>query len=297
MIVLINSQILLSSIWQIWQDLKLGTIALVIIIIVVILSLGFINFENLFKQDVRENLARVDRLPNEILTEAEIEHLPELVRRYLKYANVIDKPKVKSIRVVFQGKMRDRGKDFFSFNSEQYNFFDEPTRLFFMKGKIAGLTVPGYHRYVNTKATMDIKLFGLFSIVRQSGEILDKTETVTLFNDMCLFAPATLIDRRIQWQEIDRHSVRATFTNGEITITAILYFNDRGQLINFRSDDRTAIADMKQYPFFTPISDYQNINSINIMSRGEAVWGYPDGDFTYGKFALKDIKYNLITND
>lgn len=42
---------------------------------------------------------------------------------------------------------------------------------------------------------------------------MDKTETVTLFNDMCLMAPATLIDRRIQWQEIDRNSVKATFIN------------------------------------------------------------------------------------
>jgi hypothetical protein len=29
------------------------------------------------------------------------------------------------------------------------------------------------------------------------------------------------------------------------------------------------------------------------MSRGEAIWGYPDGDFTYGKFVLKELKYNL----
>jgi hypothetical protein len=50
---------------------------------------------------------------------------------------------------------------------------------------------------------------------------------------------------------------------------------------------------MKQYPFFTPVSDYQKIDGINIMSRGDAVWGYPDGNFTYGKFLLKDINYNL----
>jgi hypothetical protein len=77
-----------------------------------------------------------------------------------------------------------------------------------------------------------------------------------------------------------------------ITITAILYFNDQGQLINFRSDDRTAINDMKQYPFFTPAADYQNINGINVMTHGETIWGYPDGNFTYGKFVLKDIQYN-----
>ena len=122
---------------------------------------------------------------------------------------------------------------------------------------------------------------------------MNKAETVTLFNDMCLLAPATLIDKRIQWQLIDSNSVKATFTNQGMTISAMLYFNDRGQIIDFVSNDRTAISDMKQYPFSTPVSDYQNINGINIMSRGDAIWHYPDGKFTYGKFVLKNIEYNL----
>lgn len=282
-----------ALIFTVWQDAKFGTIPNLIIIIVAILSLGITNFENSFQQDVREHLMRTNRLPTDLLTETDLQPLPDSVQRYLRYANVINKPKVKNVRIIFEGKMRDKGKDFFPFTSEQYNFFDRPTRLFFMKAQMFGLTVPGYHKYSDAQATMDIRLFGLFPIVQQSGKIMDKTETVTLFNDMCLMAPATLIDRRIQWQEIDRNSARAIFTNQGITISAILYFNNRGQLINFKSDDRTAISEMKQYPFFTPISDYQNINGINIMSRGETVWGYPDGNFTYGKFVLKDIDYNL----
>ena len=99
--------------------------------------------------------------------------------------------------------MREKGKDWFKATSVQYNFFDEPTRLFFMKGKMFGMTVPGYHRYVEANATMDIRLFGLFPIVKQSGDIMNKAETVTLFNDMCLMVPATLIDKRIQWEPID----------------------------------------------------------------------------------------------
>jgi hypothetical protein len=286
----IVSQVLILIVWQ---DAKFGTIPNLIIIAVAILSLGITNFENTFHQDVRENITRTNRLSTELLTKSDLLPLPESVQRYLRYVDVINKPKVKNVRIVFEGTMRDKGKDFFPFRSEQYNFFDNPTRLFFMKGQMFGLTVPGYHKYSDAKATMDIRLFGLFPIVQQSGKIMDKTETVTLFNDMCLMAPATLIDKRIQWQEIDRNSARAIFTNQGITISAILYFNDRGQLINFRSDDRTAITDMKQYPFFTPVTDYQNINGINIMKYGEAVWGYPDGNFTYGKFALKDIEYNF----
>jgi hypothetical protein len=257
------------------------------------LRLGTIFFENCFKKDVKYNLQRTNALSTEMLTEADLQSLPEPVKHYLRYAGVLNKPKVKNVRIVFDGEMRDKGRDWFPFHSEQYNFFDEPTRLFFMKAKMFGLTVLGYHKYSTATAMMDIRLFGLFPVVKQSGETMDKAETVTLFDDMCLMAPATLIDKRIQWQEIDNTSTKATFTNAGITITAILYFNEQGQLIDFTSDDRTAITDMKQYRFSTPAIDYKNINGINIMTRGETIWHYPDGNFTYGKFVLKEIEYNL----
>jgi len=108
-----------------------------------------------------------------------------------------------------------------------------------------------------------------------------------------LMAPATLIDSRIQWEAIDGASAKATFTNQGVSISAILYFNEKGQLVDFVSDDRYAVADMKQYRFSTPAGNYKNFNGYNIMSYGEAIWHYPDGKFTYGKFNLQSVEYNV----
>jgi len=282
----IISQILIFSVWQ---DAKFGTIVNIVILVVAILSWGSIRFENSYKNLVKENLLRTNILKTDILTDADLLPLPEPVQRYLKYAGVVNKPKVKNVKVVFDGQMREKGKDYFPFASEQFNFFDEPTRLFFMKGKIFGVNFLGYHKYSNGKAIMDIRFFGLFAIVKKSGDIMDKAETVTLFNDMCLLAPATLIDKRIQWEIINDTLVKATFTNKKISIKAILYFNQQGQLVNFISNDR----DMNQYPFLTPVSEYKIINGYNLMSKAETVWDYTDGKFTYGKFILKDIEYNI----
>jgi hypothetical protein len=276
-----------------WKDARFGTIANLLILIAAILSWGSSHFENTFRKDVKDNLMRSNSLAVEMLSETDIQHLPHPVQKYLKYAGVVNKPKVKNVQIVFDGQMREKGKDYFLFTSEQYNFFDEPTRLFFMKAKMFGVIVPGYHRYNNRRASMDIRFFGLFPLVQKTGDAMNKTETVTLFNDMCLLAPATLIDKRIKWQPIDNNSVKAVFTNHDITISAILYFNTQGQLTDFISNDRTAVSDMKSYPFSTPVHGYKNINGFNLMSAGDAVWHYPDGDFTYGKFILKDIRYNL----
>lgn len=122
---------------------------------------------------------------------------------------------------------------------------------------------------------------------------MNKAETVTFFNDMCLLAPATLIDKRIVWEAIDKNSAKAIFTNHGISISAILYFNEQGQLINFLSNDRTEVNTMKSYPFTTPVHSYKNINDYNLFNEGDAIWQYPDGEFVYGKFKLKDVEYNV----
>jgi len=282
----IISQIL---IFTVWQDAKFGTIANVIILVAIVLNWGSYQFEKGYQKDVKENLQRTNMLTTDLLIEPDVLPLPEPVQRYLKYTGVVNKPKPKNMRIVFEGQMRQKGKGFFPFICEQYNSFDEPTRLFFMKAKMKGFTVPGYHKYSNATALMDIRLFGLFPVVQKSGKDMDKAETVTLFNDMCLMAPATLVDKRITWQAIDSNSAKATFTNHAITITAILYFNKQGQLVNFISNDR----DVNHYPFSTPVSNYKTINGINIMTYGETIWYYPDGEFVYGKFNLKEVEYNV----
>jgi hypothetical protein len=284
------SQILIITVWK---DAKFGTIANVIVLLVAIAAWSSQQFEATFVKDVKSHLLKASTIQTDLLTEADIVSLPMPIKKYIRYAGAINKPKVKNMKIVFDGEMRDKGKDFFKFTSVQYNFFDDPTRLFFMKAKMYGVPVPGYHCYQNATATMQIKLLGLFNVVNVKGNEMNKAETVTLFNDMCLMAPASLIDKRIEWTAIDSLSTKATFANGINKITATLYFNEQGQLINFTSDDRYAITDMKKYRFSTPVKDYVDKGGRKIMSYGETIWHYPDGEFVYGKFTLKSIEYNV----
>lgn len=285
----IISQFLIISTWQ---DAKFGSIANAIVLLIAILAIASHNFEKQYTKDVKKHLSETRIIQTDLLTEGDIKHLPLPVQKYLRYCNVLDKPKVKNFRVVFDGQMREKGKDWFTFQSIQYNFIENPTRLFFMKAKMFGAPVLGYHCYQNKKATMQIKLLGLFDLVNIKGTEMNKAETVTVFNDLCLMAPAGLIDKRIEWTLIDSLCAKANYTNELNKISAILYFNEAGQLINFTSDDRYAI-DMKQYRFSTPVKEYVKIDGRNIWKYGDATWHYPEGEFVYGKFTLKNIEYNV----
>lgn len=289
-IAVIISQILIFSVWK---DAKIGTILNIIILFIIVSTWSIIQFENKFKNDIKRQMAETNLSKNDLLLETDIGSLPLPVQKYIRYVGAIGKPKPKNMKIVFDGEMREKGKDFFKFTSTQYNFFNNPARLFFMKASMLGTVVPGYHCYQNGTASMQVKLFGLFNVVNIKGNELNKAETVTLFNDMCLAAPATLIDKRIEWILIDDFSAKAFFTNGNIKIAATLYFNFKGQLINFISDDRYAVKEKTQIRFSTPVKNYTLLNGRQIMQYGEAVWHYPEGEFVYGKFNLRSIEYNV----
>lgn len=262
-------------------------------IVLAIIFWGLRKFEAQFEEDVKNKIISSAEESNVLLMEADIQHLPSTVQKYLKYVGAVNKPKIRNFSIEFEGEMRDKGKDWFKFKSVQYNFITNPSRQFFMKAKMFGVPVLGYHNYQNVTASMDIRLFGLLAVVQAKGDELNMAETVTVFNDLCMFAPAALVDKKTQWETIDELSVKATFVNGSQKISAILLFNELGQLINFISDDRYAVSDMKRYRFSTPINNYKVINNQNIPTYGEAVWHYPDGEFVYGKFNLKKIDYNV----
>ena len=232
-----------------------------------------------------------------LLSEQETTNLPNCVKKYLAYTGAIGKSKPQNVFIEFDADMyRKPGDKPMKSHSVQYNFYGEYSRLFLMKASKMGIPFRAMHLYRNNQASFQVKIANLFKVVDISGEELTKAETVTLLNDMCIFVPGSLVDNRITWAEIDSLSTKVILTNGMFVVSAILYFSESGELINFISDDRYALQDdgtMKQVRWETPISEYKEFEGRKIPTLGKAIWKYPEGDFTYGVFKLRSIKYNV----
>lgn len=255
------------------------------------------DIKRAYNAEVQKEMEHTASSEKDILTEEDIKHLPEPVQKYIRYSNSLEKEKIRNFRVVFEGEFRtDPNKDWGSMRSLQYTDLVDTTRLFFMQMKMFGLPVTGLHKYANAKATMLAKVAGLITVVDGKGPEMNEGETVTVFNDMCMLAPGSLIDKRIEWQTIDPSTVKAVFNNNGIKISAILYFNDKGELINFVSEDRCYSPTGKTYQKFTwstPTNEYKEYNGIRISSGGEAVWTFPEGEYSYGRISIKEIEYNV----
>jgi len=280
-----------------WQETKFGTIVNILIVFVSIVGIFHLNFKNTYKNEVTSSLEQINQTHEDILKKEDIAHLPELVQKYLHYTGAVGKPKVRNFKIDFLGKIRSyEKKEWMDLSSEQYNFMPTTTRLFFLDATKNQLPVSGFHRFKNGEAIMDIRLLSMFKVQYMEGAEMNISETVTFFNDMCCMAPAALIDERIQWLATEGNKVKASFTDNEITVSAWLHFNEKGELVNFVSEDRYAASDKgssTKLKWSTPLRDYKLINGYKLASYAEAIYTYPDGDFTYATFSLKHIALNV----
>ena len=282
-----------------WPDAKFGALANLIALLGVVFGFvgqGPVSLLAAYDRDVDRGLARFT--PGEPITDAELAHLPAPVQQYLRRNGVIGQPRVRNFRARMHGRIRN-GPDarWMPLTAEQYNFVDEPARLFYLNASMLLIPVQGYHRYVGPSATMHVKAAALVPVVDVSGDEMNQGETVTMFNDMCVMAPATLIDAAIAWEPVDARTARASFTNAGQTIRAELSFNEGGELTNFWSDDRYQTSpdgkSVKKVRWSTPLDGYRSFGPVRLASGGEARWHEPGTDYAYIELTLDDVQYNL----
>ncbi len=225
-----------------------------------------------------------------VVTEASLSALPAPVQRYIRQSGALGKPRPASLTVTYDAQMFSKpGAAAMTGMAVQYDRFDPPKRLFYMPSSMFGLPVKVLHDYDGAAATMRVRLAALFSVVDAKGEAFSRAETVTLLNDLCLFAPGWLTDPRLTWTSVDDRSADVSFRNGPHTVTARLIFNEADELVNFTSKDRGSVdakGAILVRPWSTPVGSYRAMGQQRLLSHGEAVWNDPDGDFTYGKFTV-----------
>ena len=282
-----------------WSDAKAGTLANVALLGAVVYGWASQGPRGARAEYRRRSANALCALNSaELVTETDLARLPALVAAYVRQSGAVGRPRVLAFHAVFHGRIRGGpAKPWMTFTGEQVNTYGpQPGRLFLMDAELLGLPVEVLHAFEAGAATMRVRALSLFTMVDASGPEMDRAETVTIFNDLCILAPAALVDAPIVWHVLDDHHVRGTYTYGAITITAELVFNDDHELVDFVSDDRTATStDGKTFTpqrWSTPISGYRALGPWRLGTVGEGHWHAPEGEFAYLEFHLDNIIYN-----
>jgi hypothetical protein len=276
-----------------------------LLMVPVIVAWGMRGSRSLRARFVREvaQRARASTVTHPVVVEADLATLPSAVQRYLRATGTVGRPRPRAYRLTFAGRIRGGPEEpWMPFTAEQYSSVAEPVRLFYMRASRGGVPVAVFHRYAGGVASMQVKLAGLFTVSDAHGPEMNRSETVTVFNDMCLLAPATLLDPRITWRQRDARSAEATFAVGNQSIAATLTFDEHGFLRNFESSDRSrAAADGRSFtllPFLTPVREHGTFDGIVLARTAEAQWRLPDGQaFTYAEFTLVSATFTPASID
>lgn len=288
-----------------WSDAKAGTAANVLLLVAALHGLaaeGPWGLRARYRHRAGEALAQARQSAQRsapVVSPDDLRHLPAPVAGYVAATGSIGQPRVCGFRARIHGRIRG-GADqpWMTWTGEQVNTFGpQPARLFFMDATMRGLPADVFHTYVGSSARMRARVCSMLNVLDASGPDMTRAETVTLLNDLCVLAPAALVDAPISWTPVGDHRARATFTNAGHTVSAELVFDDAHQLVDFVSDDRLrASADGKTFArqrWSTPLEGYRSFGTRRLGTIGRGRW-HPDGPeptFDYLEFHVDDISY------
>lgn len=278
------------------REARFGTVANVLVLVAVVFGAATWSFRREHQRVVDAAMRRASTIPEHIVTDNDLLRLPPPIQRYLRAAGAVGAARPRSMTMTFTGTIRSKDGPWMPFTSTQVNTLDMPVRTFWMDAVMKGLPTKGLHNYINGSATMRIRLLGAIPVFDVLGPELDTAETVTWFNDLCLYAPGALTDPRITWLAIDDRTAEATFEHKGIRISAVLVFDANDLLVDFISEDRYYLMPdgrMVRKRFSTPASDHRAVNGLRLPHHGETAWYLEEGPFTYGRFDLTSLQYDV----
>ncbi len=228
------------------------------------------------------------------ITEAHLAGLPEPVQRYLRYAQVIGKKAVQTIRLKQRGFFRTReGQKWMPLAAEEYYTTQPPAFLWY--GSIQPLplvTVSARDMVSDGHGNLVVKLLSLITLADARGPEVDQGELLRYLSEIVWFPTAWLSDY-IAWEAMDARSARVIIHHCGITASGVVRFNERDQLTEFIADRYRPVG--REYvptPWRIPMGGYREIHGVQIPLKGEAIWTLPSGDFSYFRGEITGIEYD-----
>lgn len=254
--------------------------------------------KNLFLAEINEDATQHPIPTIDPLSELDILQLPNTVQRYFRNCGYVGRDKIYKARIVWEDVYMklDKTKSWTKLHCYQYNSVAEPTRIVYMKSKIAGLfSFEGRDKFQHGKGNMLIKLLKLFTIANVKGKEMDESALVTVLAET-LFVPGYALQDYVTWEAINDSTANATLAFNDLKVSGIFHFNDLGEMISFDTGDRyfgQKAGGFSKVRWSALVGDYLEKNGIKHPSKVKTVWHFDDGDFEYFKGRINSIEFNL----
>jgi hypothetical protein len=222
--------------------------------------------------------------------------LPEPVRRYLQYAIGDGAQAIRTVRMQHGGHFRTKpDQRWLAIKGQQYFTAAQPG--FVWKASIRPvpfLWIDARDCLLEGRGNMLVKLASLFPIADASGPEIDQGSTLRWLAECCWF-PYGFVSSFVEWTPIDARSSRAAVRSAGLPVSAILEVDDEGRLVGLSAERYRDIGGGKAVatPWRGHYSDYRTFDGFRVPSFVDVGWLLEDREFSYARFRIQTIEYNV----
>lgn len=278
-----------------WKDARFGTIINVLVLIISLVSYGNYSFRRLTEKETADILIRKVIPEMRIMTEDDIGPLPAPVQRWLRRSGAMGKAPVTHGKIVQKAelKMSPDQEEWLRATAVQYSVMDPPSFIWTVDVYLNRfIYFKGRDKFSEGKGAMLIKVNSLFNVVNEKGDKLDEATIQRFLGEMVWF-PSLAVSRTVAWQQINDTAALATMSYLGTRGSGTFYFNRQGDFVKFsamrymgndKNDERKE--------WILTVYGYKTFQGIKVPASMSAAWKLPEGDWTWLKLEIEDIKYN-----
>jgi hypothetical protein len=218
---------------------------------------------------------------DQLFRAAELDGLPEPVRRYLKTGIAAGTPLATGVRLRMRGRIKV-GR-WLPFRARQVL---NPHEGFIWAARAAGV-IAGSDRYVDGAGAMNWKLAGLVNVAHADGPDVSRSAAGRAgVEGICV--PTALLPRfGVTWSVHDEAHVTARHHLGSTPIDINLHLDPEGRIRSVAFDrwgdpDQTGSWDW--HPFGGEITGYRTFAGLTVPSAGRLGWHYGTDRWAAGEF-------------
>lgn len=274
---------------------KFGTIPNILILAVSLSSLGYYNFQKLVQQETNHLHSQNVITENKIINENDINKLLEPVKNWLRASGAVGKPFVSIGKVtqIAEIQMKPEQENWMTANATQYTTINNPAFIWTVDVKMNSLlNFQGRDKFENGKGEMLIKMNSLINVINEKGEKLDEGSLQRYLGEMVWF-PSLALSPYIAWERINDTTAKATMIYKGTKGSGTFYFNPNGDVTKFSAlRYKSNEAESKRHVWTMDISKYKKFKGIKVPAKMTSTWKLDEGDWTWLKLKVTNIKYN-----
>lgn len=254
-----------------------------IVILIVVRGLSSIQFNKEVK-----TLFSQSKDSENIFSYKQLLGLPEPVQCYFRHVIKEGQPYISYVRLIHDGQFKTApNKDWVNIKGEQYFTTTKPG--FIWKGSTSIFTA--YDQYISDRGKLTVSLFSVFKIAGGEGKKYDHGELLRWLAESVWFPTNLLPNENLQWKPVDTHHAHLAFTYKGLSLLYLVTFNDKDEIIQLET--KRYMNGKTLETWLGKVSDYRENNGKMIPFSIEAIYKLKEGDYSYAKFNVKKIEYNV----